>query len=71
MKTSLPVSSSRDDAPVRFGAAGALFALIMLGAGAMLYQWGASEAATGVNAEMLTMLLVIAALGAWVIVLLV
>jgi len=42
MKTSLPVSSSRDDAPVRFGAAGALFALIMLGAGAMLYQWGAS-----------------------------
>lgn len=71
MKTSLPVSSSRDDAPLRFGAAAALFALIMLGAGAMLYQWGASQAATGASAEMLTMLLVIAALGSWVIVLLV
>ena len=61
----------RSDRPLRIGAATAFVLLFMVGALAMLFQWGIGWRNGPADAEMLTMLLVIVALGAWVIVLLI
>lgn len=61
----------RSERPLRIGAATAFVLLFMVGALAMLFQWGSGWRNGSADAEMLTMLLVIVALGAWVIVLLV